>query len=72
MSDQDPRVYLHRFRDRCGLSIMRTDCTVYLTASDARALAKGLNAIARSIERVEFSQSKGLDLSVPAKDDTSW
>jgi len=51
---------------------MRTDGTVYLTASDARALAKGLNAIARSIERVEFSQSKGLDLSVPAKDDTSW
>lgn len=52
---------------------MRTDGTVYLTASDARAMAKGLNAIARSIKTTEFAKSRGLDLSVPAKGDTfTW
>ena len=50
---------VHRFRDCAGLWA-GTGETVYLTPSEARRAAKALLAVARSIDREPFSESKGL------------
>lgn len=50
---------VHRFRDKAG-AYLGDGATCYLTAKEARRMAKALNAVARSIEREEFSASAGL------------
>lgn len=55
----DYTVQVHRFRQ--GAAIHAGDGkTVYMTARDARRIAKALNAIARSIDNESFADSKGL------------
>lgn len=48
------RVCLHRFHDCAALSILKARGTVYLDAKAARALARDLNRLARSIESESF------------------
>lgn len=51
------RVALHRFGDCAGLSILKAPGTVYLNAKAARAMARDLARLARSIEREAFGDS---------------
>ena len=47
---------VHRFRDTVA-GYLGTGETIYLTPKEARALAKALNACARSIEKESFVNS---------------
>lgn len=49
--------HIHRFGDRVALSLPGKGETVYLSAAQARALAKHLNAGARSIKKEKFADS---------------
>lgn len=48
------RICLHRFHDCAALSVLKARGTVYLDAKAARALARDLNRLARSIESESF------------------
>lgn len=61
-----PSAHVHRFRDRAALAILRHDGTVYLSETDARALAAALIQIADSIASERFADSPPLSASVPA------
>lgn len=50
---------VHRFRQRAGIYV-GDGATQYLTAKEARRLARALYAVARSIESEPFAQSSGL------------
>ena len=50
---------IHRFGDAAGISTGAGE-TVYLDRSEARRMAKALNAVARSIDRERFSESPPL------------
>lgn len=51
---------VHRFRNTAAIALQGKGETRYMTAREARKLARALNAIARSISREEFSASAGL------------
>lgn len=63
-----PRVQIHRFRDNAALSVTANPDggTVYLTAANARALARALTAAARSIESESFIDSPNLSAEIYA------
>lgn len=50
---------VHRFRDYVAASI-GTGPTVYMTAKEARAMARALNKAARSVDSEAFHLSAGL------------
>lgn len=50
--------FVYRFVDRVAISLPGTGETIYLTAAEARKLARALNAGARSVkEEPQFSTS---------------
>lgn len=55
---------VHRFHEFAAIHI-GTGATVYLTASEARKLAKGLTDCAKSIESVKFTESHFRTVEVP-------
>ena len=59
-----PTAQIHRFRDKVAAYI-GTGPTQYLTPKEARALARGLVAAARSCEREAFGASTCGTITVP-------
>ena len=49
--------HLHRFGDKVALSLPGGGETLYLTPKEARAIAKALNAGARDVAAVKFTES---------------
>lgn len=76
MAAEDSRrvASLHRFHDRAALYVHPCEYSghnrkwsqelTYLTANEARAIARALLQIARSIERVKFVDSEGTNFTV--------
>lgn len=60
------RVTLHRFRDTAALAVMGAAGTVYLDAKAARAMARDLARLARSLEREAFAASSFRSEGFPA------
>lgn len=58
---------VHRFHDAAAISLPGKGETVYLSAKEARKLARALYVVARSIESVSFVNSTGCDASIPIK-----
>lgn len=56
-------VQIHRFRTRAAIS---AGTTLYVSAADARRLARQLYKIARSIENEPFHKSECGTVTVPA------
>ncbi len=57
MSEESKTAQVHRFRERVAISVGLGE-TVYLTYREARLLAKGLNATAKSVESESFAKSE--------------
>ena len=53
---------IHRFRDAAAMALEGKGETRYMTAATAREVARGLVAIADSIERETFANSSGLTM----------
>lgn len=60
------RVSLHRFGRCAGLSVLNASGTVYLDAKAARALAREMARLARSLERESFTSHTFKGEGVPA------
>lgn len=61
------RVSLHRFHDLAAISVLgAAGGTVYLDSNAARALARDMARLARSLEREKFQDSAYGTASVPA------
>jgi hypothetical protein len=59
-------VYTYRFCDSVAVAFLGCDGdTQYLTAKEARSLARALHAGARSIEREKFAQSNVPITTIP-------
>lgn len=55
------RAQIHRFRDRVALYLRNDEGdgnTVYLSAADARRIARALNAGARDVKATPFAKSE--------------
>lgn len=67
MSNSNPSVSLHRFRDCGAVAILGNEGdTVYLDAKATRQLARDLARLARSLERETFLNSQYVQESVEA------
>lgn len=55
MKTATARVALHRFGNCAAIAILNSDGTVYLDAKAARALARDMARLARSLERESFA-----------------
>lgn len=60
------RVVLHRFHDCAALSVLNAPGTVYLDAKAARAMARDMARLARSIEKEKFGESSFSSEGFPA------
>jgi hypothetical protein len=59
---------VHRFRDKVAVYVGNGE-TVYMTAKEARALARAIGKVAKSVETQTFAQSDcGMSYIVFAKD----
>ena len=56
---------VHRFRDLVALSVPGASETVYLSAAEARKLARALNKAARSVKNERFVDSNVGTIQVP-------
>ena len=66
MSIKAHTVSTHRFMDKAAVAFLGVKGdTQYLTAKEARSLARALHAVARSIESEGFAQSNVPTTSIP-------